>query len=154
MPTANDTQPDALGCTCPEGWVGRHHWTCRSRGADGQAETASPVTETEPSAEDVVQFLRELDQALGEVMSHPEMVRVDVAVEALAEYAHQAWADYMRHHIDKLRPLADGTRLMGQGYYMALWKLIATPYADLPEEQKEQDREQARRIMAILEGLG
>jgi hypothetical protein len=70
--------------------------------------------------------------------------------ERLAAYAHEAWAEWMRHLFDRgdtqgggglsIRPL-DAERWQRQ---------METKFIDLPEAEKASDRAQADRILAIL----
>ena len=70
-------------------------------------------------------------------------------VESLAEYAHKAWSGWLKymfglsisHGLDILIP----SKLAGR------WiRQMNTPYADLPESEKEADRKEAREILALL----
>lgn len=71
--------------------------------------------------------------------------------ETLAEYAHGAWSGWMRYMFSKGYP--------GMGYswvipsaLKARWhRQMNTPYADLPEDEKESDRQEADKILAIVE---
>lgn len=73
--------------------------------------------------------------------------------ESLAAYAHEAWSGWMSYM------LSDGCGWVGP--YNEEWCIEAdkvrrwhrqmeTPYADLPESEKESDREQADKILALL----
>jgi hypothetical protein len=55
--------------------------------------------------------------------------------EALAAYAHEAWAAYMDYFLGKLTTQPDGGLLIPSKYVRALELLIVTPYANLPEEE-------------------
>lgn len=73
-------------------------------------------------------------------------------VEALAAYAHEAWSGWMRYLFKKC--LEDST---GRAYEIPLWAVrrwqrqMTTAYADLPEDEKESDRVEARKMLAIME---
>lgn len=68
--------------------------------------------------------------------------RLDV-VEALAALSHEQWAGWTRWMIDAWSSEA-----------VARWeRQIATPYAELSEQEKESDRVEARLVLALLEGL-
>ncbi len=70
--------------------------------------------------------------------------------EALAEYAHAAWCDYMKYMFAKLEETDNGDLIIPQEYVNNLWHLMHTKYADLPETQKNLDREEAYKISVIV----
>ena len=70
--------------------------------------------------------------------------------EALADYAHQAWSGWMEYMFGKLERRDDGALIIPAGYVAALQRLIDTPYADLDEAQKDNDRAEADRMLAIV----
>lgn len=71
-----------------------------------------------------------------------DRARLDL-VDDLAALSHEQWAGWARWMIDQWSPEA-----------VARWeRQIATPYAELSEKEKESDRVEARRILALLEGL-
>jgi len=82
-------------------------------------------------------------------------------IEALATYAHDAWAGWMRHMF-KAENLFCVQNQDPKPLYFELridvndckrWtRQMRTPYADLPEDEKESDRKEARKILGILEG--
>ncbi|MFH1740684.1 MAG: hypothetical protein ABIH23_16875 [bacterium] len=69
-------------------------------------------------------------------------------VEALADYAHDAWSGWMRYQEGR----------GGTTFWDVLppelsnrWRRqMETSYADLPENERESDREEARRMLAII----
>jgi hypothetical protein len=66
-----------------------------------------------------------------------------VLIEALADYAHDSWSrwvEYMFAHLDEA--------------HIQRWKRqMQTPYSELSEQEKESDREQARRIISVISKL-
>jgi hypothetical protein len=60
-------------------------------------------------------------------------------VERLAELEHEQWQTWARAVLDEVSP---ERRLRWQAYFV--------PYADLPEEVKEQDRVWARKVIEAL----
>lgn len=79
--------------------------------------------------------------------------------EALAEYAHDAWAGWMKYMFGKCEFVPwtnpDGTlgaRLVIPDWAHDRWTRQArTPYADLPESEKESDRLEADRMIEIMD---
>lgn len=76
--------------------------------------------------------------------------------EALAAYAHEAWSGWMEYLFSKCTPgthdgFEDGS-LVIPPWAVERWRRQAsTQYSDLPEAEKQSDREEARRMLAIME---
>jgi hypothetical protein len=71
--------------------------------------------------------------------------------EQLADYAHAAWAGWMNYLFDKCEIAGD--TLVIPAWAVERWERQAnTPYGELPEQEKESDRKEADRMMAIMEG--
>ena len=76
--------------------------------------------------------------------------------EPLARYAHEAWSGWMQYMFGK----CDANGESHNGYYLMLrmpralynrWqRQMETAYADLPESEKESDREQADKILETI----
>lgn len=83
------------------------------------------------------------------------------AREALAEYAHDAWAGWMKYMFEKGVLLNENgmtpepgepARLMLPTWAVDRWTRQAyTAYPDLPDSEKESDRLEADRILEILD---
>ncbi|OHD26961.1 MAG: hypothetical protein A2Y38_08065 [Spirochaetes bacterium GWB1_59_5] len=70
--------------------------------------------------------------------------------EDLAAQAHTAWAGWMKYLFLKATPCTDGSVNI-PAYLVARWqRQMLTSYAELPENEKESDREEARKYLAIL----
>jgi hypothetical protein len=72
-------------------------------------------------------------------------------IEQLAAIEHSRWSDWQRycHQCGHRNP--DGSITLDAGTVGHWERQIATPYADLSEREKESDREQVRRYIAIVE---
>jgi len=71
--------------------------------------------------------------------------------EALAEYAHDSWSGWMKYLAEKTTFNADGTATI-PAWAVTRWnRQMHTPYADLPEPEKESDRVEADKIIAIAQ---
>jgi hypothetical protein len=69
--------------------------------------------------------------------------------EQLAEYAHDAWSGWMVYLFGKSTRNDDGTVTIPQ-WAAERWERQAhTPYAQLPESEKQSDRAEADKILAI-----
>lgn len=69
------------------------------------------------------------------------MVR-DTLIERLAELEHEQWMAWAKR-IMETEPISEERRQR--------WQKYMVPYAELSEEVKEQDREWARKVLAIFE---
>lgn len=82
------------------------------------------------------------------------------AREQLAEYAHEAWSGWMKYMFEKGKLMLETTSGAKESeiiYVMPAWAVkrwsrqMETAYADLPESEKESDRAEADKIIAIME---
>jgi hypothetical protein len=79
-------------------------------------------------------------------------------VEELAAYAHEAWSGWQRYlfgkcwtatHDDFRRPMP-GSVVIPPELAERWERQMSTPYSELPEKEKESDREEARKILKIV----
>jgi hypothetical protein len=56
----------------------------------------------------------------------------------------------MSYMFGKLERREDGALIIPAGYVANLQRLIDTPYAELDEAQKDNDRDEADRMLAIV----
>lgn len=74
--------------------------------------------------------------------------------EALAEYAHMAWSRWMQYIFVKSGCVVEPgimPQIVIPYDLVELWtKQMTTPYMDLPEDEKESDRQEADRLLAIM----
>lgn len=73
---------------------------------------------------------------------HPE----PPIIEDLAEFAHSQWSRWMRYLFSKCELNADGTMTMPKHQVDRWVRQVRTPYAELPENEKESDRKEARDV--------
>jgi hypothetical protein len=76
----------------------------------------------------------------------------DPRVEALADASHAAWSGWMEHLFGKSTDNEDGSVTIPAEQVERWKRQVATPYAELSDEEKESDREEARKYVAALEG--
>ena len=71
-------------------------------------------------------------------------------LEQLADLAHQQWSGWMEYLFSKCTENQDGTVTIPK-WAVERWKRqIETKYIDLPEEEKESDRDEARRVLEVF----
>jgi hypothetical protein len=74
--------------------------------------------------------------------------------EQLADYAHEAWSGWMRYLFEKSQANPDGTVTI-PAWAVERWaQQMNTPYGSLPENEKESDRAEADKMLAIMQGAG
>lgn len=69
--------------------------------------------------------------------------------EALAEYAHAAWSGWMKYLFEKGHIHDTGICVLPHWAVERWTRQMNTPYADLSEEEKKSDREEADRMLAV-----
>lgn len=77
----------------------------------------------------------------------------DRCAEALAEYAHNAWAAYMGYFLKNLAVDAKDNLIIPAAYVTALRRQIMTPYHTLSYEEQLADQEEAEKILDILKKI-
>lgn len=70
--------------------------------------------------------------------------------EQLAALAHEQWSAWMRYMLGKCLVNEDGSLTIPAAYYQALFRQMTTPYAELGEHEKESDREEADKVLALI----
>jgi hypothetical protein len=82
-------------------------------------------------------------------LTRREVTPVDLR-EALADYAHVAWSGWMSYMLTKCSPNPDGSVTIPVWAVERWTRQIETPYEALSEGEKESDREQADKILAVI----
>ena len=81
--------------------------------------------------------------------------RLSELLETLASLEHERWSHWQRYMHNKCAPQQDGSLVVPAKLVKRWERLMATPYRELSEQEKESDREQVRRyIPLIVEVLG
>jgi hypothetical protein len=71
-------------------------------------------------------------------------------LEELASIEHERWSHWQRFMHKKCERLSDGS-LVVPAELVARWeRLMATPYAELSETEKESDREQVKQYLPTV----
>ena len=79
--------------------------------------------------------------------------------EELAALAHEQWSGWMKHLFSKCEETVyfggELTKSTIPTWARDRWmRQMNTPYAELPEEEKESDRAEADRVIALLGRIG
>lgn len=73
-------------------------------------------------------------------------------VEILAAIQHEIWAHWMRYLFECGGEFKDGMYFVIPPENVTRWmKQMRAPYSELSESEKESDRDQARKIIEVLE---
>jgi hypothetical protein len=72
--------------------------------------------------------------------------------EALASQAHQSWADWTAYMFSKCIRNPDGSVTIPAPFVARWTRQMGTQYAQLPENEKESDREEADKYLKVLNG--
>jgi len=70
--------------------------------------------------------------------------------EELAAYAHEAWSGWMKYMFGLSVMSENGSCTLLADLVLRWHRQMHTPYADLPENEKESDRKEADRVLAIM----
>jgi hypothetical protein len=78
----------------------------------------------------------------------------DEGFELIAEAQHEIWSSWMRHLLSVSEQNPDGTVTIPADKVQRWQRQIGTNYADLTEQEKDGDREQAEKVVSICLDLG
>ena len=71
--------------------------------------------------------------------------------ELLAEYAHEAWSGWMKYMFEKSNHKDDGTIII-PAWAVKRWSFqMNASYENLSEEMKDSDRDEADRMLKIMQ---
>lgn len=72
--------------------------------------------------------------------------------ERLADLCHRQWSGWMAYLFEKSLDREDGAVVI-PAWAVERWRRqVATPYAELSEEERESDRKEADRFIALING--
>lgn len=72
--------------------------------------------------------------------------------ERLATYAHSAWSGWMKYMFSKSDQNADGSVTIPKELVARWTRQMYTPYSELPEDEKNSDRDEADKIQSTILG--
>ena len=76
---------------------------------------------------------------------------MEVVREKLAELSHEQWSGWMKYLFSKCDMTLDGRAVISYELVKHWKRQISTPYHELSESEKESDRVEADRILAVIE---
>ena len=78
------------------------------------------------------------------------MLKPNHLIEVIAAVQRQIWANWMQYLFSRCTIENDGGLTIPAEYVERWTRQIKTPYMELPEEEKESDRAQAKKILSSL----
>lgn len=70
--------------------------------------------------------------------------------EKLSAFQHDIWAHWMEHLFSMSQESSDGEFIISKKYAERWKRQLRTAYENLSEGEKESDREQADKVLALL----
>lgn len=74
--------------------------------------------------------------------------------EELAELAHEQWSGWMKYMFEKGKWNTDGTWTMPKWAVERWTRQATTKYDDLSEKEKDSDRSEADKFIAVISKMG
>jgi len=74
-------------------------------------------------------------------------------LNALADYAHEAWAGWMMHLFEKSQANTDGTVTIPKNLVDRWHRQAHTLYSDLPENEQLSDVDEAVKILNTIRSV-
>jgi len=71
-------------------------------------------------------------------------------IDTLASIEHERWSHWQRYMHDKGKKQNDGSLLLPEELVARWERQIATPFAELSDEEKNSDRDQVRRYLYVI----
>lgn len=75
---------------------------------------------------------------------------LELMLEELASLAQESWSGWMTHLFGKSQLNADGSITIPAAYVKNLQRQVDMTYAELPEDEKDSDRKEARKVLDIF----
>lgn len=72
--------------------------------------------------------------------------------EELSAYSHSSWAGWMKYLFSKAERNPDDSVTIPSDSVERWYRQMETEYANLPEDEKKSDREEADKMLAIMYG--
>lgn len=78
------------------------------------------------------------------------MMKNDDMIELLADFEHDRWSRWQKYLFSKCIVNSDGTLTIPKELVNRWTRQMNTNYKNLPEEEKNSDRREARRIIECI----
>lgn len=72
-------------------------------------------------------------------------------VEEHADFAHSAWSGWMKYLFSKSTSNKDGSETIPKDLVDRWKRQLKTDYKDLTEDEKESDRDEAKKVLKIVQ---
>ena len=72
--------------------------------------------------------------------------------EELAAIQHEIWSHWMKYLFSVCIDLPGDDMVIPKDFVSRWDRQVATPYCELSEAERESDREQADKVLAVLQG--
>jgi hypothetical protein len=80
----------------------------------------------------------------------PEVLRAPRLIEELAAAEHERWSHWQQYLHDRCKRGTDGSLTIPADLALRWSRQMSTPYAELPEDEKDSDRQQVFRYLPII----
>lgn len=77
-------------------------------------------------------------------------LKLESLIEDLAAVEHERWSHWQRHLHSKCERMSDGSLVIPANLADHWESQMNTSYSELPEAEKESDREQVRRYLPVI----
>lgn len=84
------------------------------------------------------------------IISEKVKMKEDI-IEEHADFAHSAWSGWMKFLFSKTTSNEDGSETIPKKLADKWKRQLETDYKDLPEDEKESDRDEARKVLKIVQ---
>lgn len=74
-------------------------------------------------------------------------------IEGLADLAHEQWSGWIRYLFSRSTMTNEGTVVIPSNLVARWQRQMHTPYRNLPDNEKESDRIEARKVIAYFESI-
>ena len=81
-------------------------------------------------------------------------MKEDELIEKLADLCHQQWSGWMKYLFEKCSKNSEGHVEIPRWAVERWIRQLYTHYEDLPDEEKESDRIEARKFIKLLKKQG
>ena len=115
---------------------------------DLAARVAATESERDVARADAIRYLTDCHTAERDLAAAREALGADALLEQLSALAHEQWSGWVAYMLNRL---ASSAQRPGEEEPVARWRRqIATPYGSLSESERDSDRREAMRVLAVI----